>query len=156
MSPEFVGVYIIYSADVVADSAAFIEFMAPANKSPELAQHFTETEGDDQYDYGYLADEGCDKRYLAYADRESEDDPNAGMHRKWVAELTIDQWRKFADDYSIDLRPNGFPTDYTDTMGSITEHGLIDAVAVDNTEGWDDNHGNVIDSSMYVSFALQA
>jgi hypothetical protein len=76
-----------------------------------------------------------------------------GRHRKWVADLTFEQWEAFASNYCIELHDNGMPVDYTDTMGSLTEFGLLPAISVDNTEGWGDNFGDpVIDSSFYCSF----
>lgn len=76
-----------------------------------------------------------------------------GRHRKWVAELTRYEWLQFADAYYVDL-DNGYPVDYEDTMGSLTEHGLLFAVSVDNSEGWQDYSGPMfVSSSFYVSFA---
>lgn len=76
-----------------------------------------------------------------------------GRHRKWVADLTFDQWLDFASNFCIDLLPNGMPIEYNDTLGSLTEYGHIPAIAVDNTEGWGDMSGDpVIDSNFYCSF----
>lgn len=154
---QWTHVYVIYSADTIAESPSFIESMAPAKRhNAELfADAFTLTEGDDQYDYGYLASEGAGQRYLAYADREADEDPNAGMHRKWVAELSRQQWLAFAEGYCIDLGDDDLPERYEDTLGSITEYGHIPAIAVDNSEGWGCGYygyDNVIDSQMYLSF----
>lgn len=43
-----------------------------------------------------------------------------------------------------------YPERYEETLGSITEHGHLEAVSVDNSEGWDEH---IIDSGMYISFA---
>lgn len=150
-------VYVIYSADTVADSPAFIESMAPAKRhnASEFADAFVQTEGDEEYGFGYLADGPGRDEFRPYADRENEDDVGNGMHRKWVGELTREQWRAFAEGYCIDLDEDDLPTDFMDTMGSITEYGHIPAVAVDNTEGWGCSYWGyeaVIDSQFYLSF----
>ena len=77
-----------------------------------------------------------------------------GSHRKWVADLTRDEWLIFADAYLIDLDNTGYPERYEETMGSLTEHGHLEAIAVDNSEGWQGGYGpQFVDSNMYVSFA---
>lgn len=168
--PGWTHVYVIYSADVVTDYPSFIEDMSPARHVPAGRQAsealaaivgaFTQTEGDEQYDFGYLANEGASPRYRAYADRDCqcEDEctcPEAGMHRKWAGILTRAQWEVFADAYCIDLdESTGLPAEYELTMGSITEYGHLEAISVDNSEGWNDATGStVIDSQMYLSFA---
>lgn len=201
------GVYIIYSADIVGPETD-IDKMDPTHVSGyrEAFEEFVQTEGDEQYDFGYLADEddradylpvadgpeyqhdceGCEFLYTTlrrgskvdvyrscspedsgYVIRRSSDPADymttddleragceiepAGRHRKWVAELTPERWQRFADVFCIDLDEDTLvPTNYEETMGSITEHGHIPAVAVDNTEGWSPMH--VIMSQMYVSF----
>ena len=167
--PEWTHVYIIYSADTVAEYP-FIESMAPARMlKPYESQHditgivdaFTLTEGDEQYDYGYLSDNGRRPEYLPYADRDDKTEyvnSHNGMHRKWVGELTREQWKVFAKAYCIDLDDNDIPEDYEDTMGSLTEYGIIPAIAVDNTDGWGcAYYGSqpVIDSQMYLSFGVR-
>jgi hypothetical protein len=160
-----IGAYIIYSADVISDSSHFIERMSPAEHMPaghngkgraereRIAAKFVQTESDEQYDFGYLAKEGSGPEYLPY--EPGGDGPGQGQHRKWAAELTAGEWRIFADSYLIDLDPNGIPEDYEDTLGSITEYGVIPAVSVSNREGWEDASGSiVIDSCMYVSFEM--
>jgi hypothetical protein len=146
------SVYIIYSADILGTDAE-IDSMgplrAPSHTYPHAAAfpgRWVQTEGDEEYGYGYLADEGGDEDYRA------ADDGGQGRHRKWVAELTPDDWHATADALMIDLDPNGLPEKYDDTLGSITEYGHIPAVAVDNTEGWSPTR--VIDSMLYLSFAL--
>jgi len=208
--PDFA--YIIYSADVTSDHTAFIERMSPAvhmtaGYSGEAlafgtatAAKFTQTEGDEQYDLGYLADDSrprnphyypygfadaealhtdkclhC-KRLLNYNDDsgEYEDDSGStacprngselphepdedargqGQHRKWVAELTGEEWLAFAGAYLIGLDEDGMPEEYGETLGSLTaEYGLLPAVCVENGEGWDDYSGSqVIYSTFYVS-----
>lgn len=163
---EFIGVYVIYSADILGREDE-IEGMGPFRKAPEhgaFAKPFpgewVQTEGDDQYEYEYLVD---DDRHRAHylpagevfegADPDDERFIGEGRHRKWVAELTIDEWREVADALCIGLHPNGVPIKYGETLGSITEHGRLAAVAVDNTEGW--SPIDVIDSNLYVSFATE-
>lgn len=170
--PDIESVYIIYSADVLGVPSE-IERMAPANHLPagysgdaaseraRIAAKFTETEDDDEYQFGYLGEETGNVTYFpfGYKDAEGhelaeEGEPSGdGLHRKWVGELTADEWQVFAEAYCIDLTDDGQPERYTDTMGSLTlEYGHIAAVAVENTEGW---NSNVIDSTMYVSFACK-
>ena len=164
MSESWTHVYVIYSADTVAEYP-FIETMSPEKHlapydAQSIADAFTLTEGDDQYDYGYLAAEHRPPRveFLPYVDRDDETEygySHLGMHRKWVGELTRDQWKIFANAYCIDLDSDDLPTDYAETMGSLTEYGVIPAIAVDNTEGWGCSlYGSspVIESQMYLSF----
>jgi hypothetical protein len=220
--PTIESVYIIYHADVISPRESDIEGMAPASHVPKsiggaepeaakrIAEAFTETEGDDSYDYGYLGDESNDPRYypLGYIDREGFDKPfqvrvktedgdellpslapsievamesmqdrgyevldaiededrpvGMGRHRKWVGELSREDWFVFARAYSIEVDDDGLPTQYEDTMGSITaEYGHIPAVSIDNSEGWDypgfgyGSVESVLDSRMYVSIALK-
>lgn len=178
--PEFEFAYIIYSADVLAETSRFIEEMSPSEHMPagyredsaeyaerkRIAAKFEVTEGDEQYDYGYLAEEhGGNAHYFpaGYTDREGleeadDDTPDdkigRGYHRKWVGEITADEWVVFADAYNISLDARGIPEDYENTLGSMTpEHGTIPAVSVDNTHGWNDySDSRVIDSTMYISF----
>jgi hypothetical protein len=76
-----------------------------------------------------------------------------GPHRKWVGELTWDEWLRFAERYCIDLDDDGMPEHYDHTLGSLTEFGHIPAIRVDNTEGWNSgmDDGGVLDSSFYIS-----
>lgn len=76
-------------------------------------------------------------------------------HRKWCGELTWERWLQFAERYCIDLDDDGMPEHYDDTMGSLTEYGLIPAIKVDNTEGWNSGYddGGVFDSNFYISMA---
>lgn len=175
---RFSSVYVIYDADVLADGARFIEQMSPAQHMPAghtglrkhvreiVAGRFTQTEGDEQYDYGYLGRESTppDVRYFPYGaidaegtepDDDYEGETGSGQHRKWAAVLSRAEWIIFADAYMIDLDDAGYPERYEETMGAITEYGHLEAVNVDNSEGWDNyyNHDAVIDSGMYVSFA---
>lgn len=153
---------------------------AEPEAAKRIAEAFTETEDDDEYGFGYLGD-GCNEpRYypFGYTDREGFEQPpedvrgvwgfvaasqpvGMGMHRKWVGELSREDWFVFARAYNIEVDDDGMPTEYEDTMGSITEHGHIPAVSIDNSEGWDYpgfGYGNVeevIDSRMYVSIAVK-
>lgn len=174
----FTAVYVIYDADVVSDYTSDMERMSPARHMPagisdparkaeaeRIAALFAQTEGDEQYDFGYLGDESRPRRIRFYpygtisADGELpaddyEGETGQGQHRKWVAELTRDEWLAFAGAYLIDLDEAGYPERYEETMGAITEHGHLEAVSVDNREGWSDFSGDpVISSGMYVSFA---
>lgn len=165
------SVYIIYSADVLADSPRFIEEMSPAHHLPAgypegeerdkraaVAEKFVRTEGDEQYDYDYLASELDNPRWRPYKPGSEDDEPGQGQHRKWVAELSFEEWQLFADAYCIDLTDEGLPEEYEETMGSLTiEYGHIDAVAVSMREGWESPGcpGSVIDAQAYVSFAVE-
>lgn len=134
------SVYIIHSADFTSEGAMCVRDMEErAAAFPELAQ----TEGDEQYDFRYLAEETGAGEESVYWD---------GFHRKWAGELTWERWLEFADAYLIDLDDDGIPERYNETMGSITEFGHIPAISVDDTEGWS-YCGEVIDSNIYVSIA---
>lgn len=146
------SVYVIYSADILGTDAE-IDSMGPLRTATDRHPYATpfpgewvQTEGDEQYEYGYLADHGGDPDYRA------ADEGGEGRHRKWVAELTPADWHATAAALCIDLDANGMPENYEDTLGSITEYGHIPAVAVDNTEGWSPTR--VVDSMLYLSFAL--
>lgn len=165
--------YVIYSADILGTTEE-IDGMGPfrvASRSypysTPLVGDWTLTEGDESYDYGYLGDESGDATFYPYSKLDAEglvdaDDADEhdlqngvvhglGRHRKWVAELTLEQWQAVASALCIELEDDGYtPRDYEETLGSITEHGHLDAVCVDNTEGWTPTR--VIDSSLYVSF----
>ena len=166
---RFTRVYVIYSADVLG-SDRDIDCMGPdrhmAAGYPEdsgnframtaCAAKFVLTEGNEQYDYGYFADESGQDRYRAAVDMpgDYEGDGYQGRHRKWIGELSREEWLLFAHAYLIDLDNRGFPVDYDDTIGSVTEHGRLEAVSVSNREGWDSPgfYDSVIDSAFYVSF----
>ena len=146
---KFDGVYIIMSADIVG-SEEELDGMDPTKSSGRYPEStfpaLVQTEGNEQYDYGYLGDA------YAAADPEHEGDlVGDGRHRKWAGELSPDEWQGFASRYMIDLDDDGLPERYEETMGSITEYGHLPALSVNNTEGWDPT--DVIDSSIYVSFA---
>lgn len=214
---RFCAVYVIYDADVLSYRESFIEAMSPAAHLPAgypdgwrkrvreiVASRFVQTEGNEQYDFGYLGKEhnpphvsyfpygaidergtlpedACERDQATCArcgerirfaegawldntdgegdtddygqDGEHEPVTGQGQHRKWVAELSRAEWLIFAHSYCIDLDADGYPAQYEETMGSLTEHGHLEAVAVDNRDGWQDGHGEVISSQMYVSFA---
>jgi hypothetical protein len=176
--PVITGAYIIYSADVLG-SESFIEDMSPARHLPAgfregtwrrrvreiVASRFVQTEGDEEYEYGYLGKESGDVRWFpaGYLDAAAtklpddgyDGDAGEGRHRKWAGELTGAEWRIFADAYLIDLDGDGLPERYEETLGMLTlEYGAIGAVSVDNREGWDDYHGTVIDSTIYANFMM--
>jgi hypothetical protein len=158
--PGWARVLVIYDADVLSARPSFIEEMSPAahidGQHAGVAAAFTQTEGDEQYDFGYLAAEGASSRYLPYEPDFDEEERGEGQHRKWVGELSREDWRIFADAYQIDLDPaTDLPLRYEETMGSITQYGHLEAISVDNREGWNDFAGEVISSSMYLSFATE-
>lgn len=142
---RFSRVYVIYIADV-GGSRANIKCMSPASHLPAgytglrkrvgevVASRFALTEGDSLYE-------------------RPDGDRGEGHHRKWVGELTRAEWLIFADRYIIELDSRGFPVDYEDTMGSLTEYGHLDAVAVDNSQGWESPGGpRWTESKFYISF----
>jgi hypothetical protein len=162
-----IAVYVIYSADAVGP-ASEIDRMGPERHLAAgytggrkraggiVASRFRQTAGDEAYDFGWFAREHHDNRYLPAADTpdEYEGDGYQGHHRTWVAELTYAEWLVLADRYHIDLDQDGLPVNHEDTLGSLTEYGLLPAVAVDNREGWESpGDFSVIDSSFFVSFA---
>ena len=223
------GVYIIYSMDATCTDE-WIDNAGPLNphrywKRRMPIPEWIETEGNEQYDFGYLGkpSETGDTKYMSAEDAEYQNVPDEaldlpigygfefsidgadyymkigtapyyeetwlrvtgeqvwkadgfidreewevevevldevdaparpeGRHRKWVAMLNFEQWLDFADNYCIELHPNGMPIEYNDTMGSLTEFGLLPAIAISNTEGWDSFMGDpVIMSDFYCSF----
>lgn len=134
------SVYIIYSADVInPDVLVYMDPTADRQASQGGPWPFALTESDDSYDEYDSHEDIC--------------------HRKWVGELTPEQWESFAGRYCIDLDDDGIPSEGGETLGSMTEYGLIPAVSVDNTEGWgapDVGTHPVYDSRMYVSIATKA
>jgi hypothetical protein len=121
-----------------------------------VASRFSQAEGDGSYDFGWLAREHHDDRYLPAADEpeDSDGDGHQGHHRTWVAQLNYAEWLVFAHRYLIELDEHGLPVRYEDTLGSFTEYGPLFAVRVDNHEGWDSpGTFTVLDSSFYLSFA---
>jgi hypothetical protein len=146
----FTAVYVIYSADIIGTDAE-IEAMAPNRVAIGHAGLWRLASGDERYEYAYLAEGSGDGRYHRAGDPEAP--PEAcGHHRTWVAELTREQWQEFADAFAVELDEDLVPERYENTLGSITpEHGLIPAISVDNTDGWDPSV--VISSTFYVSFS---
>jgi hypothetical protein len=86
---------VIYSADVPGRRGGIRRY-AP----PEVNKLWTETEGDGQYEYGYL--EGRWKR---------------GRHRKWCAVLTREQFDAFIAHCEL-------VADTVETMGSLGAPGF--------------------------------
>jgi hypothetical protein len=84
---------VIYSVDAPNDTDV-LDF-AP----PRLDELWDETEGDDQYEYGYL--EGCWE---------------GGHHRKWCSILDREQFDEF-------IQHCGLTADSTETMGSLGAPG---------------------------------
>jgi hypothetical protein len=199
--------YVIYSIDLTRDGEHLVNQMDPnaigANEAtaydygPSLKGRWHETEGDEQYDYNYLADEMSGRRDcpmcggerttierfdapegfvgVGIIDRQppyfasdswhiSEERPcetcggsgdessryRNGWYRKWVAELTHPEYLRLADDRGWDLDDDDRPTRFNDTMGSLTEHGHLPAIAVDDDEGWTYG-GEVIYAQFYVT-----
>ena len=85
---------VIYSVDVPED-VDVMDF-AP----PQVDSLWTKTEGDSEYEYGYL--EGC---------------WTEGMHRKWCAILTREQFDEFVEQC-------GLRAENCETMGSIGAPGF--------------------------------
>lgn len=138
--------YIIYSADVPPESREMIEELDPnriERHTAEPRMHaglWTRTEGDEQYDFDYLGEEY-----------------EGGAHGKWVAELNHEEFLALARDRCWDLDDDDRPTHIEQTMGSITEHGHLDAYAVHDYEGWQSSYWGsnpVIDAQFYVSEGL--
>jgi hypothetical protein len=164
--PTDAYIHLIYSADILG-TADEIEGMGPFRKAPDHGPYakpmpgdWVETEGDEQYDYGYLADEANNPDFYpaGYADREGVAEPQEGeavglgRHRKWVGWLTLVDWLAVAEMLCIELDDNHLPERFEETMGALTEVGLIPAIAIDNTDGWSPTR--VIDSSIYMSVAV--
>lgn len=119
-------IYAIYSVALVAGAN-------PDNMKPESGT-WTQTEGDDQYEYDYLADECNDERL------------RNGTHRKWVAELTVSEARALAEEMMITLGEG------ENTMGMLTGYGVIEAEAF-NFDPMDWNMGgitDVVDAHLYI------
>ena len=85
---------VIYSADCPSDHD--IERFAP----PQVEEFWDQTEGDEQYEYGYL-----------------EGRWEEGHHRKWCALLSREQFDEFIDRL-------GLVAERTETMGSIGAPGF--------------------------------
>ena len=164
--PPDAFIHLIYSADILGTEEE-IDGMGPFRKVTARAPYakpmpgeWVQTEGDEQYDYGYLGDECENPEYFpaGYADAEALAEPQEGepfglgRHRKWVGFLTLADWLIVAEMLVIDLDDNHMPVSYEETMGAITEVGVIPAIAIDNTDGW--SPLQVIDSSIYMSIAV--
>lgn len=132
--------YVILWADWLDGSG----YGDPIHLGPD-ADRWTRTEGDEQYDYGYLADECGDDEYRAVVDG------GEGRHVKYVAELSAAEFYRWCEANFVELDDSGMPEDYNETMGSLTKYGWLAAIAVDLTEGWSPTR--VIDSSAYISTA---
>ena len=85
---------VIYSADCPR-SESIARF-----RPPQVRKLWDMTEGDEQYEYGYL-----------------EGDWEKGKHRKWCALLTKDQFNDFVESI-------GLVADSTETMGSLGAPGF--------------------------------
>jgi hypothetical protein len=202
--------YIIYDYDIRRDAEHVVNWLDPRHiprtnrdSSPEDpgSQHdlWVQTEGDEQYDYDYLADEMaggacsiCGGTGEGQQESFTVDNPDElpvygvgihgihdlpsgatvvwethpcaycggtgdrgaayrnGFHRKWVAELTHEQFLVLANDRNWDLDDDERPTHYEETMGSLTEYGHLGAYCVHDHEGWTYG-GEIIDAQFYIS-----
>lgn len=72
------------------------------------------------------------------------------FHRKWIAYLTEKQLRNFIENY---LCEEPFAPSSCDTMGALTEFGLMPAYAIESvSEGWYDLSGDpVVYGSCFIS-----
>lgn len=98
----------------------------PPYLKPPTVGEWEQTEGDEQYDFGYLADEFGDESY------------RNGVHRKWVGYLSeseFDAWLGTEGYDREDAREQGEPT-----MGSITFDGTFPAYCLsDDPAAWGDS-----------------
>jgi len=190
--------YVIHSADTTRDGEDTLEIME-GRVRPFLAGEddefgLVQTEGDEQYDFGYLADEIGEREcmmcggdggsspwqsepgYARWSVERGGIGPitacegcggtgleesayRHGHHRKWAGILPGSRYEEFAEAFMIDLREDGLPERHEETMGSLTEYGMIPAISVDDTEGWGSGwtgpNGGVIDSNIYISYMLK-
>ena len=98
--------FVIYSVDI------------PANKSlipyrPNNIKLWDITEGNDQYEFDYLGGKW-----------------SKGKHRKYVARLTMDQFKEFVEDQYL------YPED-CETMGSLTGFGWLPAISFNYESNYD-------------------
>lgn len=207
--------YVIYSIDLTRDAEHMLGrgWLDPngiprhTGETLSLDGLWRQTEGDEQYEYDYLADElegsgrpcrtcngvgATEEEFTAPEDfvgvgivgtfgnawLHSEDRSHVsrdhifvrelrpcetcggsgdlaavfrnGWHRKWVAELTHDEYLMLAKDRCWELDDDDRPKEYTDTMGSITEHGHLPAIAIEDDEGWSYN-GEIIMAQFYLT-----
>jgi hypothetical protein len=164
--PDNAIILLIYSADILG-AADEIDSMGPFRKANDyhpyaepFPGHWTQTEGDEGYQYGYLGNESGNARFFpaGYADSEGvaapqhNEEVGEGRHRKWVGELTLDEWIVVAGMLVIDIDDRYLPVEFDDSLGAITEYGHIPALAIDNTEGW--SPMTVIDSTIYMSIGI--
>lgn len=90
---------VIYSVDVLNSNESIQDYM------PSQRYLFDTTEGDDCYQYSYLADESGDESY------------RKGKHRKLCAILNRKQFERFLSD-------TGLHADDVETLGSIGAPGF--------------------------------
>lgn len=106
--------YVILSVDAMPDTHGDHLCLQP----PKVGT-WTQTEDDELYEFGYLGEEHKD-----------------GKHRKWVAELTEEEFDRWLDDECygdrFEARKSG-----EHTMGMITELGHLPAYALnDDPMAW--------------------
>lgn len=95
--------YVIYSLDM--PRSCYINRYAPSKK---VRRKLTLTEGDSEYEYGYL-----------------EGEWKHGKHRKWVGLLSRKDFEQLIDDCPLYASS-------TETMGSLTEFGWMPAINFDS------------------------
>jgi hypothetical protein len=102
MKPELKDLrfYVIYSFDIYHDQSVK-PFQPPNVKQWDM------TEDDNQYEFDYLGK-----------------DYENGKHRKYVADLSYEQFNRFVDHLSLVASD-------VETMGSLTEFGVLPAISFD-------------------------
>ena len=117
--------YVIYSFDIPR-SESVKSLQPPKHRKWEL------TEGDESYEFDYVADECGDESY------------RNGKHRKYCAELSKEEFDDFVDHCGL------YPEDI-ETMGSLTGLGWMPAISFND---YDDP--NVITKNAYVTPLLES
>lgn len=98
--------FVIYSFDIIRNLSVN-EF------KPPFIKKWVMTEDDSEYEYDYLADDSNDNKY------------RNGKHRKYYAELSMQQFAQFVDKCDLYMTENN-------TMGSISHLGHLPAFSFDN------------------------
>lgn len=98
--------FVIYSFDIIRNLSV--------NKfKPPFIKKWVMTEDDSEYEYDYLADDSNDNKY------------RNGKHRKYYAELSMQQFAQFVDECDLYMTENN-------TMGSISHLGYLPAFSFAN------------------------
>lgn len=144
-----VAVHVTYSAEVTAPRQALDE-MGPAHHLTAGYRGYRRRAGEVVAARFAVTDAGS----RAGSARR----PGRTWTRTWAGTLTGTEWRLFAERYLIELDERWLPVRYEDTLGVLTADGsALDAVSVDNREGWDCpawGQGYVRSSEFYLSFAF--